>query len=185
MADETIQKTPITTEDWIRGKKDAPVTILEYGDFECPYCGMAYPELEAVLEEAPAAVRLIYRHFPITTIHPDALPAAEAAEAAGAQGKFWEMHDMLFTHQEALEYENLLAYADSIGLDTGRFDDEMQRQVYRDQVRQDFRRGIHDGVNGTPTLFFNRIRYDGPRDRASMLEAVSVLVKAQNRRRAA
>ncbi|HZR47221.1 MAG TPA: DsbA family protein [Candidatus Manganitrophaceae bacterium] len=186
MNDETIQKTPITKEDWIRGKKNAPVTILEYGDFECPYCGMAYPELEAVQEEALDAVRLVYRHFPLTTVHPNALPAAEAAEAAGAQGKFWEMHDMLFTHQEALEYENLLSYAEAIGLDADRFDDEMERHVYRDKVRRHFRQGVQDGVNGTPTLFFNRIRYDGPRDRVSMLAAVAAILEAeQGRKRAA
>jgi protein-disulfide isomerase len=185
MAEVNVQKTKITSEDWIRGREDAPVTILEYGDFECPYCGMAFPELEAVLEEAPDAVRLIYRHFPITTIHPHALMAAESAEAAGAQGKFWEMHDALFTHQEALEYENLLEYAEAIGLDVARFDSEMQQQIYREEVRRDFRRGIEDGVNGTPTLFFNRIRYEGPRDRVSMLAEVAAVLEAERSRKRA
>ncbi len=186
MNEEEMQKTMIAPEDWIRGRRDAPATILEYGDFECPYCGMAYPELEAIVEGAPDVVRLVYRHFPITTIHPHALQAAEAAEAAGAQGKFWEMHDMLFTHQEALEYGNLLEYAETIGLDIGRFDQEMNDNIYREEVRRDFRKGIQDGVNGTPTLFINRVRYDGPRDRTALLPAVEAVLEAErDRRRAA
>jgi protein-disulfide isomerase len=186
VAQVNLQKTKIMSDDWIRGRKDAPVTILEYGDFECPYCGMAFPELEAVLEGAPDTVRLVYRHFPLTTVHPHALPAAESAEAAGAQGKFWEMHDMLFTHQDALEDENLLEYADAIGLDVARFDREMQAHTYLEKVKQDFRHGIEDGVNGTPTLFINRIRYDGPRDRVALISAIEAILEAgRTRKRAA
>lgn len=186
MLDDQIQKTPITDDDWILGPPDAPVTLLEYGDFECPYCGMAHPVLQALVADNPDTVRLIYRHFPITNIHPHALPAAEAAEAAGAQGKFWEMHDMLFTHQDRLEDEDLLEYADAIGLDLHRFDREMKAHAHREEVKQDFRRGIRDGVNGTPTIFINRLRYDGPRDYESMTAAIAAVRAAmQDRRRAA
>ncbi len=186
MLDETIQKTELTKEDWIRGNVDAPVTLLEYGDFECPYCGMAYPVLEALLEEDPDTVRLVYRHFPITNAHPHALMAAEAAEAAGAQGKFWEMHDMLFTHQDQLEDDDLIEYAGAIGLDVERFDQEMRADRYLEEIERDFRHGIEDGVNGTPTIFINRIRYDGPTDRASMRAAIADILRSErNRRRAA
>ena len=170
--DDRIQKTQIAGDDWIRGRADAPVTILEYGDFECPYCAMARPVLEGLVNEYSEDIRLVYRHFPITTTHPHARIAAESAEAAGAQGKFWEMHDMLFTHQDRLEFEDLRRYAQAVGLDLRRFDQEMQNRVYEDEVRRDYRRGIQDGVNGTPSIFINGLRYDGPRDYGSILAAI-------------
>jgi protein-disulfide isomerase len=107
--------------------------------------------------------------------------AAEAAEAAGAQEKFWEMHDMLFTHQQQLEYEHLRWYAEELGLHVARFDQEMQAHLYRNEVRQDFRRGVTDGVNGTPTIFINRQRYDGPRDRQSLMAAIAALMPLRQR----
>lgn len=186
MLDDTMQKTEILEDDWIRGAEDAPVTLLEYGDFECPYCGMVFPVLHRLVDEDAETIRLVFRHFPNTNTHPHALPAAEAAEAAGAHGKFWKMHDMLFTHQDRLEDEDLLAYADAIGLETERFARELRTRRYREEVRRDFRRGIQDGVNGTPTLFINRLRYDGPRDYASMRAVIdAILEEEQGRRRAA
>lgn len=175
MLDDRLQKTQITADDWVRGLQSAPVTMLEYGDFECPYCAMARPVLEGLVAEYPETIRLVYRHFPVTTIHPHAFMAAEAAEAAGAQGEFWEMHDMLFTHQRQLAYEQLRGYAEQIGLDGERFDREMRAHLYQDEVKRDFRRGIQDGVNGTPTIFINRLRYDGPRERASMLATIAAM----------
>jgi len=176
--DDRIQKTKITADDWILGKPNVPVTVLEYGDFECPYCAMARPVLEGLVEENPEMTRLVFRHFPIKTIHPYAFLAAEAAEAAGVQGAFWMMHDLIFTHQHALEYEDLLQYAQMIHLDVARFDQEMRAHKYRDEVKRDFRRGIEDGVNGTPTIFINGRRYDGPRDRAAMLAFINAQVLA-------
>jgi protein-disulfide isomerase len=173
LLDDRVQKTQITAEDWILGRPDAPVTLLEYGDFECPYCAMARPVLESLVMDHHDTIRLVYRHFPITTAHPHAMMAAEAAEAAGAQGKFWKMHDMLFTYQQNLEVEDLRRYAQEIGLDVVRFDRELKAHLHRDEVRLDFRRGIQDGVNGTPTIFINRLRYDGPRDRESILAAIA------------
>ena len=170
--DDRLQKTQITADDWILGQIDTPVTMLEYGDLECPYCAMARPALEGLVVEYPDSIQLVFRHFPITASHPHAFIAAEAAEAAGAQGKFWEMHDMLFTHQDRMENRDLRRYARELGLDVARFDQDMRGHTYRDEVKQDFRRGIQDGVNGTPTIFINRVRYDGPRDRETMLAAI-------------
>lgn len=183
MYDDRIQRTPITPEDWSLGRADAAVTMLEYGDFECPYCAMARPVLESLVLDYPDTIRLIYRHFPITTVHPHAMMAAEAAEAAGAQGKFWEMHDMLFVNQRRLDYEALRWYAEQIDLHLQRFDQELQAHVYQPEVKRDFRQGVQDGVNGTPTIFINRRRYDGPRDRESILAAIASLLPARQRER--
>ena len=181
MIDDRIQITEITNDDWIRGNIDAPVTILEYGDFECPHCGAAYPVLKALVYDYPEGIRLVYRHFPITSAHPNAFTAAEAAEAAGSQGAFWEMHDLLFTHQQQLQYEYLLSYAQLLNLDVARFDREMRANIYAPEVRHDFRQGIEDGVNGTPTIFINRLRYDGPHQYGPMLAAINALASVQQR----
>jgi protein-disulfide isomerase len=174
MLDHRTQRTDVTDDDWILAERaDAPVTLVEYADFECPHCGKAAPEIEAVLSANPELVRLVYRSFPLQSIHPNAVIAAEAAEAAGAQGLFWEMHAMLFGHQGALDYDSLAWYARAIGLDFSRFDREMSSHVYLDDVRRDFRMGIRDGVNGTPTLFINGLRYDGPRDRMALRAAIA------------
>jgi protein-disulfide isomerase len=158
--------------DHIRGPKKAPVTLVEYGDFECPYCGMAYPVVEAVRRQMGKDLRFVYRHFPLVTAHPHAETAAEASEAAGAQHKFWEMHDVLFEHQAALEDRDLLAYAHALGLDIARFVAEVGSGVHTPRVREDFTSGVRSGVNGTPTFFINGLRYDGPRDVESMVAAV-------------
>jgi protein-disulfide isomerase len=181
MPDHVLQRTPIEADDWIRGKRDAPVTLLEYGDFECSHCAAVRPVLEGLVDEAPDGIRLAFRHFPITTTHPHAAMAAEAAEAAGAQGKFWEMHDMLFGQQPELEFEDLRWCAEQVGCDVLRFDDEMAAHAYTQEVRRDFRRGISDGVNGTPTVFINGVRYDGPRDRVSMMAAIAQIAPGRRR----
>ncbi|MGH7471486.1 MAG: DsbA family protein [Longimicrobiales bacterium] len=176
MADLRMQRTAIVPGDWVLGSYDAPVTILEYGDLECPYCAAVRPVLEELVAADPARTRLVFRHFPVTTLHAHARLAAESAEAAGAQGRFWEMHDMIFTHQDQLQEEHLRAFARAVGVsDTARFDRELRTGVYRAEVRDDFRRGVEDGVNGTPTLYINRRRYDGPRDRESLLRAIAAL----------
>jgi protein-disulfide isomerase len=185
MSDAVIQKTGIESDEWILGRSSAPVTVLEYGDFECPFCAAARPVLEGLAAENADTIRLIYRHFPIRSLHPHAQRAAEAAEAAGAQGKFWEMHDMLFAHQRRLEYDDLLEYATAIGVDTGRFDDELRSHAYLPEVKRDFRRGILDGVNGTPTIFINGVRYDGARTRDALLVAIEQLTATRDERRGA
>jgi protein-disulfide isomerase len=173
--DTRLQRTAITPEDWVLGRADAPVTILEYGDLQCPYCAAARPVLEELVANKPETLRLIFRHFPVTTLHPQAQIAAEAAQAAGAQGRFWEMHDRIFQNQRRLEEENLRLYAREAGVpDLARFDQELRAHSYRKNVRDDFRRGVKDGVNGTPTLFINGQRYDGPRTREPLLAAIDL-----------
>ena len=152
---------PVSDRDHVAGSLDAPVILVEYGDFECPHCGRAYPIVKRVQRSLGNQLALVYRHFPLAESHPHALLAAEAAEAAGAQSKFWEMHEMLFTHQQALEQEDLLDYAGKLGLDLPRFGKELTEGVYTKKVRDDFRGGVRSGVNGTPTFFINGVRYDG------------------------
>jgi protein-disulfide isomerase len=162
----------LPTRDHIRGPMNAPLTLLEYGDYECPYCGAAYPVVEEVRRLLGQQLRFVYRHFPLTNIHPHAEPAAEAAEAAGAQDRFWPMHDMLFEHQDALDVEDLVAYADAIGLDVPRFVRELGDGTYRPRVREDFISGVRSGVNGTPTFYVNGLRHDGPPDLQSLLWSI-------------
>jgi protein-disulfide isomerase len=163
---------PVGPRDHIRGLATAPVTLVEYGDFECPYCGEAYVVLEAVVRSLPKELCFVFRHFPLTQLHPHAQNAAEAVEAAGAQHLFWEMHDIVFTHQSALEAEALVDYATSIGLDPKVFIPALAQHRYAPRVREDFLSGVKSGVNGTPTLFLNDIRYDGPRDYDSLRAAI-------------
>ncbi len=152
---------PISARDHAAGSDNAPVMLVEYGDYECPYCGMAYPIVKRAQQEPGSRLRFIFRNFPLAESHPHARLAAQAAEAAGAQGKFWEMHDMLFEHQDALEAEDVLSYAKSLGLDTARFARDLEAGTYAKRVRDDFRNGVRSGVNGTPTFFVNGNRYDG------------------------
>jgi len=160
--------------DHIQGPPAAPVTLVEYGDFECPYCGQAYPVVKELMSRQDETVRLVFRNFPLAEIHPHARRAAEAAEAAGAQGKFWEMHDILFERQDALEDENLIAYAAELGLDLDRFQVELAQNAHAGRVREDFLSGVRSGVNGTPTFFINGRRHDGNWDLASLTEAVTL-----------
>jgi protein-disulfide isomerase len=152
---------PVSERDHVAGPDDAPVTLVEYGDYECPYCGMAYPIVKRAQQELGSQLRLVFRNFPLAEAHPHARLAAQAAEAAGAQGKFWEMHDMLFEHQDALEAEDLVSYAKSLELDAARFARELVAGTYAKKVSDDFRSGVRSGVNGTPTFFVNGNRYDG------------------------
>ncbi len=152
---------PVSDRDHITGSLDAPVILVEYGDFECPHCGRAYPIVKASQRALGDDLAVVYRHFPLAEIHPHARRAAQAAEAAGVQRKFWAMHDMLFEHQDALEEGDLLAYADALGLDRVRLTRELESGVHAQRVRDDFRGGIRSGVNGTPTFFINGTRFDG------------------------
>jgi len=158
--------------DHIRGAVDAPVTLVEYGDYECPYCGAAHPIVNAVQDAMGDTLRFVFRHFPLMTVHPHAEPAAEAAEAAGSQRKFWTMHDMLYENQQELDPPYLLAYAEAVGLDIARFTRELAAHVHAAKVRDDFMSGVRSGVNGTPTFFINGVRHDGAWDFESLLAAV-------------
>lgn len=152
---------PVGKQDHFRGPKNAPVTLVEYGDFECPYCGKAHDVLQEILEKMGPQLRFVYRHFPLTTIHPHAESAALASEAAGAQGKFWEMHAILYGHQHALEEEDLQEYAQALDLDLTDFDEAMRTRRSLPRVKEDFVGGVRSGVNGTPTFFVNGFRHDG------------------------
>jgi protein-disulfide isomerase len=152
---------PIASRDHILGGPAAPVLLVEYGDYECPHCGRAYVITKAAEWELGADLRFVFRHFPLRISHPHAALAAEAAEAAGAQGAFWQMHDLLFTNQDALERSDLLGYADQLRLDVSRVKGELATGIYAPHVQEDFVSGIKSGVNGTPTFFIDGVRYDG------------------------
>ncbi len=163
---------PISSDDHAEGPADAPVTLVEYGDFQCPHCGHAFPIVHALQKAMGSRMRFVYRHFPLSQAHPDAEPAAEMAEAAGTKGKFWPMHTMLFTHQNALDSDHLAGYAGQLGLDAAWAGQAVAKHEFVDKVKQDFKSGVRSGVNGTPTFFINGMRYDGADDYEAMLEAV-------------
>ena len=165
---------PVSDRDHSIGPSGAPVTLVEYGDFECPHCRRAHPVVQGVRRYMGDNLRFVFRHFPLSEAHPHAQRAAEAAEAAGAQGHFWEMHDLLFHNQDALEDADLLAYAAQIGIDAQRVARELAAGTYAKRVRDDFRGGVRSGVNGTPTFFINGVRYDGNwSDTAEFMQALT------------
>jgi protein-disulfide isomerase len=158
--------------DHVQGPGSAPVTLVEYGDYECPYCGAAYPIVKELQARVGDEVRFVFRNFPISTSHPHAEQAAEAAEAAAAQGRFWEMHDHLYEHQRRLEDDDLRGYAAELGLDVDRFSAELAQHAHAERVREDFMSGVRSGVNGTPTFYVNGVRHDGSYELESLLDAV-------------
>ena len=159
---------PIRPFDHAHGPEDAPYTLVEYGDYECPDCGRLYVTLRDLQKEIASRLRVVFRHYPLSGIHHHAQQAAEAVEAAGAQGKFWEMHTLLFERQEALRTKDLIRYAGELNLDVERFRNELKNQTYSEKVRADFIAGVQNGVNHTPGLFLNSVRYDGNWDRESI-----------------
>ena len=164
--------------DHIRGSVHAPLTLLEYGDFECPYCGAAHPVVDEICRRLGRHLRFVFRHFPLANVHPHAELAAEAAEAAGAQGKFWEMHDRLFEHQDALGDEDLIAHGRALDLDIDALARELADGAHAQRVREDFTTGVRSGVNGTPSFFINNARYDGSHDLGSMLKTLEGMLRA-------
>ncbi|HYT05063.1 MAG TPA: DsbA family protein [Gemmatimonadales bacterium] len=162
----------MSARDHVRGLVDAPVTLVEYGDFECPFCARAYPDLKRVLLDLGPKVRFVFRHFPMTEEHPHAQHAAEVAEAAAAQGKFWEMHDLLYEHHAALADEDLFAYARQLNLDVARVRRELARHVHRERVREDRESGLESDVTGTPMFFINGRRHEEPGDAKTLAAAL-------------
>src|SRR5579862_1350990 len=159
---------PIRPVDHVHGLEDAPHTLVEYGDYECPDCGRLYVILRDLQRDIASRLRVVFRHYPLSGIHHHAQQAAEAAEAAGARGKFWEMHTLLFERREALRTKDLIHYAGELSLDVERFRDELKHQTYSEAVRADFIAGVQNGVYRTPGLFLNSVRYDGEQDRNSL-----------------
>ncbi|MGV9213923.1 Na+/H+ antiporter NhaA [Micromonospora sp. RB23] len=165
-------KLPVDPErDHMRGSLDAPVTVVEYGDFECPYCGQAEPVVRELLADF-ANIRYVWRHLPLTDVHPHAQLAAEAAEAAGEQGAFWEMHDLLLAHQDALNPADVLRYAEQLGLETDAFREHMATRMGVDRIAEDVESADLSGVTGTPTFFINGQRHHGAYDIAALKAAV-------------
>jgi protein-disulfide isomerase len=168
--------------DHIRGSiNNAPITLVEYGDYECPYTGMAYLVVKEIMKEfGDDKICFVFRNFPLIDIHPHAQPAAEAAEAAAAQDKFWQMHDYLFEHQKALDDRHLLEYAQNIGLeDVRKFKDDISRHVYAPLIGESLRGGINSGVEGTPTFFINGVRYEDSFDLKTFSETIQKYLSTQ------
>jgi protein-disulfide isomerase len=163
---------PVSERDHIQGPDDAPVTLVEYGDYECPHCGQAHNIVKAIQQRMGNDLRFVFRNFPLAQIHSHAEHAAEAAEAADAQGRFWEMHDVLYEHQQALDDIYLLQYAVALRLDEVAFARDMRQHAYAERIREDFMGGVRSGVNGTPTFFINGVRHDGAWDTLSLLAAI-------------
>jgi protein-disulfide isomerase len=167
---------PVAPDDHAQGPPEAPVTLLEYGDYECPYCLRAFPLIKRLREELGDRLRFVFRHFPQNSVHPHASVAAQAAEAAGAQGKFWEMHDMLFEHQDELAETDLGRYALKLGLEVYRFQSDLSSERFASKVRDDHESGVRSAVKKTPTLFINGQRYTEPLDYDALLAAVRALL---------
>jgi len=163
---------PVGPRDHKQGSEDAPVTLVEYGDYECPYCGAAHPVVKEIKRRLGDQLCFVFRHFPLTQIHPHAENATEAAEAAGAEGKFWQMHDTLFENQQALDDVHLVRYAAALKLDVDRFERELAEHLYAKRVREDFLSGVRSGVNGTPTFFINGVRHDDSYELETLLAAI-------------
>jgi protein-disulfide isomerase len=174
MSDEDVARLtlPVGARDHAQGRDDARVTLVEYGDYECPHCGRAYPIVKEVQRRLGPKLRFIFRNFPLSESHPHAQHAAEAAESAGAHGRFWEMHDVLFEHQQALDDRHLVGYAAALGLDAAVFEQDLRAHTYKTRVREDFTSGVRSGVNGTPTFFINGVRFDESWDPDTLTDAL-------------
>ena len=171
-ADSPTLKPPVGDRDHIRGSADAPVTLVEYGDYECPHCRQVAPIIEELQARFGDRLRYVFRHFPLTTANPNAQLAAVAAAAAADQGKFWEMHDLAFEYPGPLTRQQLVRFARELDLDVERFERELDEEVHAERVHEDFLGGVRSGANGTPAFFLNGVRYDGPWDLDSLVAEV-------------
>ena len=163
---------PVSARDHVEGPANAPLTLVEYGDYQCPYCGAAYPVVKRIQKTLGEKLRFVFRNFPLTQMHPYALIAAEAAEAATLQGKFWEMHDLLFEQQTFLEPDIIPLWTKKIGLDLEKFGNDIKQGSVARRIKDDRQSGIRSGVNGTPTFFINGVRHDAPPDYELLLTAL-------------
>ena len=170
--------TEVTADDHLLGRPEAPVTVLEYGDYECPYCRGAARDVHEMLARYPGSVRFVFRNFPIAQLHPHAEQAAEAAEAAGVQGKFWPMYELLLQPGSSLGLDSLLDYAADLGLDLGRFRDEVTGRAYAGKIERDIQEGIRDGVNATPKFYVDGGRIDGKLPLEGLEDAIRAAVRA-------
>lgn len=166
-------KLPVNDRDHIQGPRTASVNLVEYGDYECPYTGQAYPIVKEIQKRLGDKLLFVFRNFPLREIHPHAQHAAEAAEAAAAQGKFWDMHDYLFEHQQALDDNHLSKYAAALGIDTDKFRKEMSGHNYASQIDKSLGEGIASGVEGTPTFFINGVKHNDSWDQETLLAEIN------------
>ena len=165
-------KIPVGSQDHIQGNAEAALTLVEYGDYECPHCGAAYPLVKELQAYFGKRLRFVYRNFPLSNIHPHAQSAAEVAEFAASKGHFWEMHDLLFENQDRLGHALYAELARELALDSAELENALAAQSFTNRVRADFTGGVRSGVNGTPTFFINGQRYDGPMNDVSMVKAI-------------
>lgn len=166
----THLKPAVSATDHIQGSTKAPLEIVEYGDYQCPYCGAAYPVIKEIQEKFGNQIKFVFRNFPLSEIHEHANAAALAAEAANLQGKFWEMHDIIYEHQNRLDGEHLLAMAKKIGLNENQFQHDIQSGALQQRIDADLESGMRSGVNGTPSFYINGNKFDGgAEDLESML----------------
>jgi protein-disulfide isomerase len=172
-------KNPVGSEDHMQGNGDAPCTLVEYGDYECPHCGAAHPVIKRVERHFGERLCFVYRNFPLTQIHANAQSAAETAEFAASEGKFWEMHDLLFENQERLGDDLYDELATQLGLDATKLRKCLENGSYTGRVRSDFTGGVRSGVNGTPTFFINGQRHNGPADFEHLVKAIEASLAAQ------
>ena len=154
-------RPPVSDRDHIQGSKDALIELVEYGDYQCPYCGQAYPIIKALQKKFNAELKFVFRNFPLSSIHSHAKLAAIAAEAADRQGRFWQMHDLLFENQSNLHPSALLEYAKAIDIDLDLFEQDLGNRNIAVKVEADFESGVRSGVNGTPGFFINGVKYNG------------------------
>ena len=174
-----VLKVPVTSADHIQGDEHAEITLVEYGDYECPHCGRAYPIVKRVQKHFGKRLRFVFRNFPLGEMHPHAEDAAEAAEFAAAHGKFWEMHDAIFKNQERLDDDLLLELAGSLKLSVPALKKSLESGEYTPKVKADFSGGVRNGVNGTPTFFINGQRHDAPFDYEDLVAGINAVVKAK------
>lgn len=153
-------RTPVDEMDHQIGKASAPVILVEYGDYQCSHCGLAYPLIKKLMREFSSELLFVFRNFPLQQSHPAAMIAAQAAEAAALQGKFWEMHDLIYEHQDELDQDNLIYFAETLDLNVQKFNNDLNNQSVLSKIDNDFESGVRSGVNGTPTFFINENRLD-------------------------
>jgi protein-disulfide isomerase len=166
-------KIPVSSEDHIQGNEQAPLTLVEYGDYECPYCGMAYPIVKRLQKHFGDQLRFVFRNFPIVDSHPFAGIAAMTAEFAATKGEFWEMHDMLYENQENLEPADLVGYAEALKLSGDELKVAIKNEVFAEKIENDFSGGVRSGVNGTPCFFINGVRFNDSFEYENLLHALN------------
>jgi protein-disulfide isomerase len=169
-------KIAVSEKDHSEGPHNALLTLVEYGDYQCPHCGRAYPIVKRLQKTLGKKLKFVFRNFPLSEIHPDALNAAKVAEAAALQGKFWEMHDALFENQENLDEESLARYGSDLGLDLEKLNEDWAGPEIEERLSVEFEGGVRSGVNGTPTFFVNGVRYDGDWSYGPFLAALEALL---------